>query len=131
MVSWIGFRQVPFAYERDARRAGQSSYPLRRMIRLALDAITSFSTRPLRIASLLGLAFAFAGGIGIVFSIVGWLRGTTVPGWTSVMVVVLALGGIQLTVLGIFGEYVGRLYHESKCRPLFVIEDIRRASTNR
>lgn len=128
MISWIGFRQVPLRYKRDSRFAGSSGYPLRRMMRLAFDAITGFSTRPLRIASMLGAAFATLGGIGIVISVAGWLKGATVPGWTSVMVVVLALGGLQLTVLGIIGEYLGRLYMEAKRRPLYVIDEIRRAS---
>lgn len=126
MVSWIGFRQVALPYVRQPRNAGLSSYPLRRMIRLALDAITGFSTRPLRIASLLGLLFAAMGCVGIVASVIGWAHGHTIPGWTSVMVVMLALGGIQLTVLGIMGEYLGRLYLETKQRPLYVIDKIHR-----
>lgn len=126
MVSWIGFRQTALPYERQPRNAGTSHYPLRRMIRLAFDAITSFSTRPLRIASLLGLMFAVMGCAGITISLVSWANGSTIPGWTSVMVVVLALGGIQLTVLGIMGEYLGRLYLEAKQRPLYVIDQIHR-----
>src|SRR5690606_4269612 len=124
MVSWVGFRQVPLLYERQPRLTGRSGYPLRKMIRLALDAITGFSTRPLRIASLFGLLFGALGGIGVVVSVAAWLSGATVPGWTSVMVVMLALGGIQLAVLGILGEYLGRLYLEAKRRPLFVIDEI-------
>jgi polyisoprenyl-phosphate glycosyltransferase len=129
MVSWVGFKQVPLHYERQPRAAGSSGYPLRKMVRLALDAITGFSTRPLRIASFLGLAFGVLGGIGIIISIVSWITGTTVPGWTSVMVVVLALGGIQLAVLGIIGEYLGRLYIEAKRRPLYVIDEVRTRGT--
>jgi dolichol-phosphate mannosyltransferase len=98
------------------------------MIRLAIDAITGFSIRPLRIASMLGILFALLGLAGVIFSIWGWLFGRTVPGWTSVMVVILTVGGIQLTVLGIIGEYLGRLYIESKRRPLYVIDEIRRRS---
>lgn len=124
MVSWVGFRQVPIPYERDARTTGASNYPLRKMVRLALDAITGFSTRPLRLASILGLIFAGLGLIGIVISVGGWLAGSTVPGWTSAMVVALALGGIQLVVLGIIGEYLGRLYLETKRRPLYIVEEV-------
>jgi len=124
MVSWLGFQQTALEYERQPRFAGSTGYPLRRMVRLALDAITGFSTRPLRIASILGLAFAALGVVGIAISVIGWLTGATVAGWTSVMVVVLALGGIQLTVLGIIGEYLGRLYIESKRRPLYIISEI-------
>ncbi len=126
MVSWIGFRQVALPYMRQERRAGTSNYPTRRMIRLALDAITGFSTRPLRMASLLGLVFGLIGCCGIVVSVISWIGGHTIPGWTSVMVVILALGGIQLTVLGIIGEYLGRLYLESKQRPLYLIDEVRR-----
>ena len=129
MISWIGFEQVSVSYERQPRVAGKSGYPLRRMVRLALDAITSFSIRPLRIASLLGLAFAGMGALGAVGAVVSWLVGETIPGWTSVMVVILTIGGIQLTVLGIIGEYLGRLYVESKRRPLYLIEDIKRGGS--
>jgi len=128
MVGWLGFKQVPLEYDRDPRTAGTTNYPLRRMVRLAIDAITSFSIRPLRIASMLGILFAVLGMAGVLFSVSGWLFGRTVPGWTSVMVVVLTLGGIQLTVLGIMGEYLGRLYIESKRRPLYVIDEIRTRS---
>jgi glycosyltransferase involved in cell wall biosynthesis len=125
MISWIGFRQVAVRYERQPRSSGRSSYPLRTMVRLALDAITGFSTRPLRLASLLGLLMAAVGGVGIIVTIAAWLRGGTVAGWASVMVVMLSLGGIQLIVLGIIGEYLGRLYMEAKQRPLYVIDEIR------
>jgi polyisoprenyl-phosphate glycosyltransferase len=125
MVSWVGFKQVPVEYERQPRHVGSTGYPLRKMLRLALDAITGFSTRPLRIASLLGLLFGAIGGIGILYSLASWLTGNVVPGWTSVMVAVLTVGGIQLVVLGIIGEYLGRLYLEVKRRPLFVIQEVR------
>lgn len=125
MVSWVGFRQVAVPYEREVRASGSSSYPVRKMLRLAFDAITGFSTRPLRLASLLGLVFGAVGMLGVAVTSVAWAMGVTVPGWASVMVVVLTLGGIQLAVLGIIGEYLGRLYIEVKRRPLFIIEEIR------
>jgi len=125
MVSWVGFRQVAVPYLREVRVSGSSGYPLRKMLRLAFDAITGFSTRPLRLASLLGLVFGLLGAIGVAVTICAWAMGVTVPGWASVMVVVLTLGGIQLAVLGIIGEYLGRLYIEVKRRPLFIIEEIR------
>lgn len=124
MITWAGFRQVPLPYDRQARATGESGYPLRKMLRLAIDAITGFSTRPLRFASVIGLIFAALGGVGIVISIAGWLSGGTIAGWTSVMVVLLGLGGVQLVVLGIIGEYLGRLYVESKKRPLFIIDEV-------
>jgi glycosyltransferase involved in cell wall biosynthesis len=126
MVSWVGFRQVPLEYERERREHGTSNYPLRKMLRLAMDAVTSFSTRPLRIASLFGLSFAALGMLGVCWSVGGWLVGAAVPGWTSVMVVMLVLGGVQLAVIGILGEYLGRLYMEVKRRPLYVIEEVYR-----
>jgi polyisoprenyl-phosphate glycosyltransferase len=125
MVSWVGFRQVALPYERQPRLHGASSYPLRKMLRLAFDAITGFSTRPLRLASLLGVAFGFLGAIGVVLTIIAWAMGATVEGWTSVVVILLTLGGIQLAVLGIIGEYLGRLYVEAKRRPLYVIDEVR------
>jgi len=125
MVTWVGFRQVAIPYERQPRMFGTSGYPLRKMVRLAFDAITGFSTRPLRLASLLGLAFGCLGAIGVVLTIIAWWTGTTVAGWTSVVVIVLTLGGIQLAVLGIIGEYLGRLYVEAKRRPLYVIDEVR------
>jgi len=128
MVSWIGMRQVAIAYDRDERRAGRTNYPLRRMLRLAVDAVTSFSIRPLRIASLIGLGFGALGLAGVAYVITGWAAGATVPGWTSVMVVVLVLGGMQLAVIGILGEYLGRLYLETKRRPLYIVQEVLRAA---
>jgi dolichol-phosphate mannosyltransferase len=94
------------------------------MLRLALDAVTSFSTKPLRLASLFGLSFAFLGFVGACWSVAAWLIGAALPGWTSVMVVMLVLGGVQVAVVGILGEYLGRLYMEVKRRPLYVIQEI-------
>jgi polyisoprenyl-phosphate glycosyltransferase len=124
MVSWIGFRQVPIRYERSARFAGQSHYPIGKMLRFSVDAITAFSVVPLRIASALGLGFGIAGLSGLVYAFASWMSGQTVPGWTSVIVTVLILGSAQLLMLGILGEYVGRLYMESKRRPLFIADEI-------
>jgi polyisoprenyl-phosphate glycosyltransferase len=127
LVSWIGFRQEPFFYERAARFAGETKYPLSKMLRFALDAITGFSVRPLRLASYLGVGFGFAGLLTLFYVFLSWLRGDTVQGWTSLIAVILVLGSAQLLVLGVMGEYVGRLYIESKRRPLYVIQDIRRS----
>jgi glycosyltransferase involved in cell wall biosynthesis len=126
MVSWIGLRQEALPYDRDERVHGKTNYSARRMLRLALDAVTSFSTRPLRIASLVGLGFGALGFIGVAYALTGWAMGQTVPGWTSVIVIILLLGGIQLFVIGILGEYLGRLYLEAKRRPLYVIQEVLR-----
>jgi polyisoprenyl-phosphate glycosyltransferase len=125
MVSWIGFNQVPLLYNRGARFAGETKYPLRKMWRLAVDAVTGFSTRPLRFANLAGfLTSLLALGL-VVFSIVSYFQGKTIVGWTSVIAVVAFLSGIQMFVLGILGEYIGRLYEESKGRPLFLIDGLK------
>jgi dolichol-phosphate mannosyltransferase len=124
MVSWIGFKQVAYTYDRDKRFAGETSYPVRKMVRFALDAVTSFSIKPLTWASKLGFIFAVLAGLLIVYSLAGWLSGKAAPGWTSLMAVVSLLGGVQLFFLGMLGEYVGRLYDQSKGRPLFIIESV-------
>src|ERR1700722_3728060 len=119
MVSWIGLRQVPLAYDRAARQTGASNYPLAKMIGLAFDALTSFSIMPLRLASYLGPA------LGCLRLLVGgYTLGPVVEGWTSFLTVVLILGSTQLILFGLLGEYVGRLYLETKRRPLFVIDQV-------
>jgi len=124
MVSWIGLKQVPLHYERQPRFAGETKYPLHKMVRLALDAITGFSVVPMRIASYFGVASGVAAFILLFYALYSWLAGNTVPGWTSLTVIVLLIGSIQLFSLGIFGEYLGRLYMETKQRPLFIIDKI-------
>jgi polyisoprenyl-phosphate glycosyltransferase len=124
MVSWIGFAQTPLQYDRDARYAGETKYPYRKMVRFALDAITGFSTRPLAWASTAGFVFAMLAAGLFVYSIVSWLVWETAPGWTSLMAAMALFSSVQLVVLGIFGEYLGRLYDQSKGRPLFIIESI-------
>ncbi|MBK8480271.1 MAG: glycosyltransferase family 2 protein [Proteobacteria bacterium] len=124
MVSWIGFHQTPLLYDRAERFSGVTKYPLSKMVRFALDAITGFSIRPLRLASYFGLLLAVPAFLLLVYTLYSWLAGHTVQGWTSLMVVVLFLGSAQMIVLGVFGEYVGRLYMEAKRRPLFVIRAI-------
>ncbi|WP_285021017.1 glycosyltransferase family 2 protein [Novosphingobium sp. fls2-241-R2A-195] len=128
MVSWIGFEQVALPYERAARAAGETHYPLRRMIRLAFDAITSFSTVPLRIASHLGMLTGLAGFAMLSWAIWRWFEEGTIVGWTSIIAVMLIMGSIQLIILGVFGDYLGRLYIESKGRPLFIVREVRSQS---
>lgn len=124
MTSWIGLKQKAVPYHRAARLSGTTKYPLRKMMHFAIDAITSFSVKPLRIASYIGAACGIFGLTLLAYVIQRWATGTTVPGWTSLMVVVLLIGGTQLLCLGVFGEYLGRLYMESKQRPLFIIESV-------
>ena len=125
MVSWIGFTQVAVPYERDARFAGQTNYPLRKMVALAIDAVTSFSTVPLRFASHLGIIFGVLGIIALGWVGWGWLSGEAVQGWASLAALILVIGSVQLLVLGVFGEYLGRMYMETKNRPLFIVDEIR------
>ena len=124
MVSWIGLKQVAFPYKRDARFSGTTHYPLRKMVILALDAMTSFSVVPLRFASYLGVAFGLLGLLMTVYALYSWVAGDVVPGWTSLASIVLVLGSVQLFVLGIFGEYLGRMYMETKRRPLYFVNEI-------
>ena len=124
MVAWVGFRQVPFLYDRHERMAGESKYPLGKMIRFALDAVTGFSTAPLRFASHVGLALTGATVLLFLYVMGSFVLGRTVQGWTSTMLVVLFLGSVQMFVLGMIGEYLGRLYVESKRRPLYLVADV-------
>ena len=124
MVSWVGLRQEPILYDRATRFAGETKYPLGKMLRFALDAITGFSMQPLRVASYLGMAFGVCSLLLLTYILGSWISGRTVEGWTSLMVVVVTLSSTQLFVLGIMGEYLGRLYMEAKRRPLFVVEQV-------
>ncbi len=124
MVAWVGFKQIPFPYDRAERHAGETNYPLAKMIRLALDAVTGFSTAPLRFASHLGLALTAASLLLFLYIAVGFFSGSAVAGWTSTMLVVVLLGAFQMFVLGMIGEYLGRLYVESKRRPLYLVADV-------
>jgi dolichol-phosphate mannosyltransferase len=128
MVSWIGFRQEPLLYDRDARFAGETHYPFRKMLRLAIDAVTAFSIKPLQIASWIGLTTGLIAFAIMCYAIVGFLLGKTVSGWASTLIAVSLLSSVQLFVLGIIGEYLGRLYEQSKGRPLFIIRDVVRSA---
>jgi polyisoprenyl-phosphate glycosyltransferase len=124
MVSWIGGKQVPLVYDREPRAAGESKYPFTKMLRFAADAITSFSMVPLRLSVILGWIMAALGFAAAINSIRGALLGQTVPGWSSLMAAIGILTGVQFLMLGIIGAYLGRLYDQSKGRPLFLIRDI-------
>lgn len=125
LTCWTGFSQCPVVYDRAARHAGRTKYPLWQLIRLSWDALTSFSGAPLRwmmgvgiLVSVVGMLFALR---LIVSRVMGW--GETVPGWTSLIAAMLVLGGIQLMSLGLLGQYVSRIYEETKKRPLYFIRD--------
>ena len=128
MVSWIGLRQRPLAYERQARLAGHSKYPLAKMTRFAFDAVTGFSVKPLKIAIYLGAITSGIALLSVAYVFWSWVTGHAVAGWSSLMVVVLLLGSVNLFVLGIIGEYLGQIFLESKRRPLFIIDQICRGA---
>lgn len=124
MVSWAGFRQTSVEYVREERFAGETKYPLRKMVRLSLDAITSFSTKPLKLAGILGFLMSAAGFVYLLVVLYQrFFTDTTLQGWTSMVVISLLFHGITLSMLGVVGEYVGRIYEESKGRPLYVVSE--------
>jgi len=123
LVSWMGFRQTVVDYECAPRFGGKSKYSIPRMLHFAVDGITSFSAKPLRIASYMGMLAFVLGLAYAIYAIVQHVGGRTIPGWTSLLVTILVLGGIQLLSLGIIGEYLARIFNESKSRPLYFIKD--------
>lgn len=124
MVAWIGFRQVPFPYDRDERVAGTTKYPLSKMLRFAFDALTGFSSAPLKLASHFGLLLSAGSVLIILYILYAWIAGRSVQGWTSTMLVVVVLGAVQMFVLAMMGEYIGRLYSQAKQRPLYIVQEI-------
>ena len=129
LVPWIGFPQTQVFYDRADRVAGETHYPFRKMLRFAFDGIASMSTKPLRLAYVLSLLL-FAVFVGYIFYVLfnHFVRGSElVPGWTSIMSAITIFGTIQLLLLGVFGEYIGRIYEQAKNRPLFIIQEIQRA----
>ena len=127
MWSWVGFKQIGLPYERAARFAGETKYPLRKMLALALDGIVSFSTVPLRLVTLLGFISAGAAFVGIVYTLgIRLLTHSWVRGWAMSFIGMLFMAGVQMLCLGVLGEYIGRIYTESKQRPLFIAQEIHR-----
>ena len=125
MVSWVGFRQTAIEYNREARFGGETKYPLHKMLKFALDGITSFSTIPLKIVSFSGALISGCGLLYALYVIIQKLTGQPyVEGWSSIVVIILVIGGIQLFAFGVLGEYVGRIFEESKNRPLYLINEI-------
>ena len=124
MVAWIGFKQVPFVYDRQERFAGETKYPLRKMMRFALDALTGFSSAPLKLASHVGLALSIGSVVLVLYIAYAWAAGRNIQGWTSLMLVVVVIGAVQMFVLALMGEYIGRLYNEAKGRPLYIVQEV-------
>lgn len=125
LIAWLGFRQTGIEYHRPGRAAGSTKYPFRLRFRLAMDGLTSFSTRPLKLAVNLGLLIAFGALMGLIWVVLTkYVFGTAITGWASLIFAAFFFGGVQLFFLGIVGTYVARVYDEVKRRPRFVIQDI-------
>ena len=122
LISWIGFRQTSIKYRRNKRAAGLTKYSLRKMISLALEGLTNFSRRPLRLATFLGFFFSIFAFLGIIYVLyVRLFTFTWVPGWAAILLAILLSSGIQMICIGILGEYIGNIFFESKNRPLYVL----------
>lgn len=132
LVSWIGFKQVPFYYERKARVAGETKYPLSKMIRFASNALLYFSKKPLRLAISLGFIAVIIGIVLAIWFMLGKLYGfsNAETGWTSIMTVVVFFGGVQLLTIGVLGQYIGVLFDEIKNRPEYIIDEKRNYTDN-
>jgi polyisoprenyl-phosphate glycosyltransferase len=129
MVSWVGFRQEPILYDRDARFAGETKYPFRKLLALALDGIFSSTCKPLRFALPVGLAAISLSLVFGIYAVVSWLFVSRTPqGWPSLMAAIAFFGGAQLVVLGILGEYLGRVFEQTRGRPLFLVDSVVRSS---
>ncbi len=123
MIPLVGFKSTSVYYERHERIAGKGHYPLKKMVALALDGITSLSVKPIRLISAFGLVVSLVSFFGILWAVLSNLFGSTVSGWASTLCVVCFMGGIQLLCLGVIGEYVGKTYMETKGRPRYIVSD--------
>ncbi len=124
MTVWVGYTQTAVSYDRDARTAGETKYTISKMMKFSFDAISSFSWVPLQAATILGFIFSGIAFLGLPAVIISHIVGTYVPGVSTVLFIILLLGGIQLITVGIIGEYVGRIYDEVKGRPLYLVRDV-------
>ena len=123
LISWMGFKQAFVEFEAPRRRSGVSKYTFRKMLHFAWDGITSFSSKPLKISLYVGLLSLGMGFLYAVYALIEFILGNTIPGWTSMMLVILFLGGVQLLSLGIIGQYLSRIFNEAKNRPSYFIQD--------
>lgn len=123
LVPLVGFKSSVVEYERSERLAGESKYPLKKMLGLAWDGVTSLSMKPIRMITSLGAIVFCISLIMLIYSFIMWIIGNTVSGWSSLIVSIWALGGLQLLAIGVVGEYIGKIYMESKHRPRFIVEE--------
>ena len=122
LAPMVGFQSDTVLYERSERFAGESKYPLKKMLAFAIDGITSFSVKPLRLITNAGIVVFLVSLVMLLYTLISWLAGHTVAGWTSTLASIWMLGGIQLLSLGVIGEYIGKIYNETKQRPRFIID---------
>lgn len=122
IVPLIGYKSANVYYDRHERFAGESKYPLKKMLSFAMDGITSFSVKPIRLISNLGILISVLSVVGLLYALISRLAGSAVPGWTAIVASIWLLGGIQLFSLGVIGEYVGKIYSETKARPKYLVE---------
>lgn len=124
LISWVGYKQIGIKYQRDARYAGKTKFTFKKMLEFAIDAVSSFSHIPLRIATLSGFVVSFISCFLLLWVVFTYIKyaGGPVPGWASLMVCVLFIGGVQLIAIGIIGEYLGRIYDEVKNRPMYILD---------
>ena len=123
IVPLIGYKSARVYYERKERFAGESKYPVKKMISFALDGITSFSIKPIKMISSLGIIFVVVSGIMLLYSLISYFTGHSVSGWASLITSIWAIGGLQLLAIGIIGEYIGKVFLETKSRPRYIIEE--------
>ena len=123
MIPLVGFKSTSVYYERHERLAGKSHYPIKKMMELAFDGITSLSVKPIRMITSLGFIIAFISFIGVIWSVITAVIGNSVPGWASTTSIICFLSGIQLVALGVLGEYIGKIYMETKQRPRYIISE--------
>lgn len=123
LVTWVGFRQTAIEYVRNERFAGETKYPLKKMLRFALDGITSFSHKPLKLATYLGSAVSLASVVGLVISLGLWALTSSVAGWVPLCAALLLLNGVTMLLVGVLGEYIGRIYDETRNRPLYLLRN--------
>ena len=125
LVSWVGFKQIPVEYVREERYAGETKYPLRKLISLAFDGITSFSYKPLKIATFIGFLMSISSFLFILYVLYDrFFANQIVAGWASTVAIILLTQGIVLMILGMMGEYIGRIYMELKNRPIYIVQEV-------
>lgn len=131
LISWMGFKQAMVPYTAPSRFSGKSKYSITKMFRFAADGITSFSAKPLRISFFAGVIVSFIGLLYAIYAIIEYFGGKTIPGWASILVSILMIGGMQLISIGIIGEYLARVFNEAKNRPMYLVKEYTSKDANK